>query len=136
MIVSSAAARRGLPYNGAYSATKAAQLSIAEALRVELGPSQIAVSCVMPIGTETEFFTSAERISGRRIDLPGAQPKRHSVQRVVRGMIRAIQKPRAEVFSSRPTRWGLVLNAAFPTLGDRVMARRMREFQEINRVQV
>ncbi|MEO6437195.1 MAG: SDR family NAD(P)-dependent oxidoreductase, partial [Tepidisphaeraceae bacterium] len=33
MIVSSAAARRGVPYLGPYAATKAAQLSIAEALR-------------------------------------------------------------------------------------------------------
>jgi NADP-dependent 3-hydroxy acid dehydrogenase YdfG len=36
VIVSSAAARRGLPLFGAYTAMKAAQLSIAEALRVEL----------------------------------------------------------------------------------------------------
>src|SRR5207244_4545188 len=82
MIVSSAAARRGLPYNGAYSATKAAQLSIAEALRIELTPMQIAVSCVMPIGTDTEFFAMAEKVSGRRIDPNGAHPRRHSVQRV------------------------------------------------------
>src|SRR5450755_3722307 len=59
MIVSSAVARRGLPFFGAYSATKAAQLSISEALRVELKPSGIAVTSVHPVGTETEFFDVA-----------------------------------------------------------------------------
>ena len=53
MIVSSAVARRGLPFFGAYSATKAAQLSLAEAMRVEARPRQIAVTSVHPIGTDT-----------------------------------------------------------------------------------
>ena len=44
VIVSSAVARRGLPFFGAYSATKAAQLSLAEALRVELKPKGITVT--------------------------------------------------------------------------------------------
>src|SRR6184192_1829925 len=105
MIVTSAAARRGLPYNGAYSATKAAQLSIAEALRVELRPLEIAVTSVLPIGTATEFFQAAEQVSGRRLDPSGTTPKRHSVKRVVKGMIHAIRRPRAEVWSSRATRW-------------------------------
>jgi NADP-dependent 3-hydroxy acid dehydrogenase YdfG len=63
MIVSSAVARRALPYFGVYSATKAAQLSLAEALRIELAPEKIAVTSVHPIGTETEF-SEASRIAG------------------------------------------------------------------------
>src|SRR5688572_7254820 len=51
MIVSSAAARRGVPYLGPYAATKAAQLSIAEALRVELRPHHVAVTSVHPVMT-------------------------------------------------------------------------------------
>ena len=46
VIVSSAAARRGLPMFGAYAATKAAQLSLAESLRVELRAQRIAVTSV------------------------------------------------------------------------------------------
>ena len=61
MIVSSAAARRGLPFFGAYSATKFAQLGLAEALRVELHDLKIAVTSVHPIGTNTDFFTTAEQ---------------------------------------------------------------------------
>jgi short-subunit dehydrogenase len=134
MIVTSAAARRGLPYNGAYSATKAAQLSIAEALRVELRPQQIAVTSVHPIGTATEFFDMAEQVSGRKLYPPGKAPKRHSVERVVDGMIRGIRRPCGEVWSSRPTRWGLVFNAAFPTLGDGVVHKGMEKFQKLNRL--
>ena len=44
MIVSSAAARRGVPFLGPYAATKAAQLALAEAMRVELKPRRIAVT--------------------------------------------------------------------------------------------
>jgi len=134
MIVSSAAARRGLPYNGAYSATKAAQLSIAEALRIELKPFDIAVSCVMPIGTETDFFTSAGRASGRSIDAPDKPSKRQSVEHVIGCMVRAIEKPRAEVWPSKPTRWGLAMNGMFPTLGDPVLLKQMRDFQRINAI--
>ena len=44
MIVSSPAARRGLPFFGPYAATKFAQLGLSEALRVELAPQRIAVT--------------------------------------------------------------------------------------------
>src|SRR5205823_6099955 len=68
MIVSSAVARRSLPYFGAYSATKAAQLALAEAMRVELRRSRIAVTSVHPIGTDTEFGdAAAARAGGSRI---------------------------------------------------------------------
>src|SRR5262245_39368900 len=113
MIVSSAVARRGLPYSAGYSATKAAQLSIAEALRIELRPARIAVSSVHPIDTETDFFSTAECISRRKLHEPGTVCRRHSVERVARGMVRAIRRPKAEVWSSPPTRWGLAINALF-----------------------
>src|SRR4051812_21766173 len=67
VIVSSVVARRGLPYFGPYSATKAAQLALAEAMRVELRDRPIAVTSVHPIGTDTEFGdVSADRSEGRR----------------------------------------------------------------------
>lgn len=132
MIVSSAAARRGLPYSAGYSATKAAQLSIAEALRIELRPAEIAVTSVHPIDTETDFFSTAENVSARRLHPPGISPKRHTVDKVVRGMVKAIRKPKAEVWSSPPTRWGLALNAMFPTAGDGVLLKMMRKFEDVN----
>src|SRR5206468_3542281 len=118
MIVSSAVARRGLPFNGAYSATKAAQLSLAEAMRVELRPQQIAVTCVLPIGTETDFFQAAENASWRKFNPTGARPYRQSVEHVARRMIRAIQRPTTEVWPSRIARWLTSFGTLTPGLAD------------------
>lgn len=126
VIVSSGAARRGLPYFGVYSATKAAQLSIAEALRVELKPQKIAVTSVHPIGTDTDFFTTAAGISGRRIpSRRGA--KRQTAEHVAKSIIKAIEHPTPEVWPFAPMRWLLAINAVFPSIGDRIMATHRRD---------
>lgn len=132
MLVSSGAARRGLPYMGVYSATKAAQLSIAEALRVELKGHRIAVTSVHPIGTETDFFTTAESLGKTRIQSRSRRSYRQSVEHVSRRMVRAVERPVAEVWPHRPTRWALALNALMPTVGDRIMAKEKREMDELN----
>jgi len=125
MIVSSAVARRGIPYFGAYSATKAAQLALAEAMRVELRPRGIAVTSVHPIGTDTEFGEAAERrAGGGRIGrVPGEV--RQSAGRVARAMARAIERPVPEVWPFAPSRWALSLATLVPRLVDRVMAKRV-----------
>jgi short-subunit dehydrogenase len=125
MIVSSAVARRGIPYFGAYSATKAAQLALAEAMRVELRPQRIAVTSVHPIGTDTEFGDAAAiRAGGGRIGhIPGEV--RQSAEQVARKMVRAIERPVPEVWPFAPSRWALGLATLAPRLVDRVMARRV-----------
>jgi short-subunit dehydrogenase len=133
MIVSSAAARRGLPYFGAYSATKAAQLSIAEALRVELQPDQIAVTSVHPIGTKTDFFEVAEHFGGMKITPPSAVEVRQSARRVAAALADAIRRPRREVWPFWPARFVLGLGTMMPGVVDWVMARqrgRMRQYNE------
>jgi short-subunit dehydrogenase len=128
VIISSGAARRGLPFFGAYSATKAAQLSLAEALRVELKPSRIAVTSVHPIGTQTDFFTTAADVSGRRIpSRTGA--KRQSAEHVARCIVKTIQNPKREVWPFAPARWALAINALFPGIGDRLMSTHRRDME-------
>src|SRR4051812_14862740 len=51
VIVSSIAGKRGVPFMGAYSATKFAQAGLAECLRAELAGSDIHVSVVYPVST-------------------------------------------------------------------------------------
>jgi short-subunit dehydrogenase len=132
MIVSSAAARRGLPYFGPYAATKAAQLSIAEALRVELRPDRIAVTSVHPVGTNTEFFEVAEKQSGMR--RPVADTKiRQTASTVARKMIRGIEHPRPELWPLRAARWALGLQTLMPGLVDRLMSKYHRQIEEVNR---
>ena len=101
MIVSSVLARRGLPYFGAYSATKAAQLSLAEAMRVELRDVPIAVTSVHPIGTDTEFGdVSAGQSAGRRPEVSGEV--RQSAADVAGAMARAIERPTPKSGPSAP----------------------------------
>lgn len=126
VITASAAARRGLPEFGGYTATKAAQLSIAEALRVELMRERIAVTSVHPCGTDTEFFRAAIRQSGR---LP---PRRNwielhqSAEQVALAIAGVIEKPRAELWPMRRFRLLMSLATFFPTLTDRILARRLQ----------
>ncbi|MCS7032559.1 MAG: SDR family NAD(P)-dependent oxidoreductase [Phycisphaerae bacterium] len=133
MIVSSAAARRGLPYLGAYSATKAAQLSLAEAMRVELREEGVAVTSVHPIGTETDFFQVAESLGGMRLETSSRRSFRQPVTRVTRAMVRGIERPKREVWTSLPTRVALALNALFPSIGDLIMRQMKRQLEAMNR---
>ena len=128
VIVSSAVARRALPWAGAYAATKAAQLSLAEALRVELKPKGIAVTSVHPVGTETEFETSAQ--AAAEADKPAPIRRspgevRQSPQRVARAIARGIERPRPEVWPFRPARWLAAVGTLVPGVVDRLLARRV-----------
>lgn len=53
--ISSIAAEAGLPYRGAYSASKAAVERLTEALRLELSPFGVQVCSVQPGGTRTDI---------------------------------------------------------------------------------
>jgi len=121
MIVSSILGRRASPWTAAYSATKAAQLSLAEALRVELRPARIAVTSVHPIGTRTEFLDVAA--PGRPVVDDGL---RQSAEHVARRMTAAIRRPCPEVWPSRPSRWLTSLATLCPGLADLAAARLAR----------
>lgn len=131
MIVSSAAARRGVPFLGPYSATKAAQLMLAESLRVELKDQRIAVTSVHPIMTKTEFGETAEASSD--VKLPRHRKPSQSVDYVVGRMVRAIEKPRPEVWPHQPTRFALILAMLFPRLADFQLGRYLRMVEKHNR---
>lgn len=129
MMISSAVARRGLPFFGAYSATKAAQLSLAEAMRIELLPHRIGVTSVHPGSTKTEFGDVSASLSG------GLRPSRismeieQSAQEVARRIIPAIERPRPEVWPIASYRWLTALGALFPRLVDRVMLKRREQIR-------
>jgi len=125
MIVSSAAGRRGIPCFGAYSATKFAQLGLAESLRIELRSWRIAVTSVHPIGTDTDFFTTAE--AGSKMKMPETQDFHQSAQTVARKMIAGIRRPRPEVWPLAPSRLGLGFAALMPRLTDYFVAKFSRE---------
>ena len=126
VIVSSVVARRGIPYYGAYSATKAAQLSLAEAMRVELRDDRIAVTSVHPVGTDTEFGVAARAAGNTNLSIRRFNGEvRQSAELVAKRMAAAIERPRPEVWPFRPSRWAVTVGTLIPGAVDRMMAKRV-----------
>jgi short-subunit dehydrogenase len=119
--VSSIVGRRGVPYRGAYSATKFALGGLTEALRVELTGSGIHVSLIYPIGTATEFHEVEARRAGR-----GRQGPIQSAEHVARTILRCIRRPRPEVYPFRPSWLLSVASVVAPRLVDLGMRRMLR----------
>jgi short-subunit dehydrogenase len=120
IIVSSVAGRRGIPYMGAYAATKFAQVGLGESLRAELRGSGIHVTLVFPISTRTEFFDVMTGESGFETEARG--PKQ-DVSAVADAIARAIEAPVPEVFPYRRARLLGLVNAVAPGFTDRLTRR-------------
>ena len=118
VIVSSIVGKRGVPYVGAYAATKFAQAGLAECLRAELDGTGIHVSVVYPISTETEFFEVMTRESGYATRASGP---RQSAEQVAEAIAQAIDRPVPEVFPYRKSRGLVLLNAVAPGFCDRLV---------------
>jgi len=115
--VSSIVGHRALPTGGAYAATKAAQISLTEALRAELKGTGVSACSVHPIGTTTEFGEVADRESGSK-SLGGPVGPQQTAQDVARAIVRCARRPRAEVFPYRASRVLVGLNAVAPGFVD------------------
>lgn len=120
VIVSSIVGQRGVPYMGAYSATKFAQVGMAECLRAELAGTDIHVSLVYPISTETEFFEVMTKESGFTTASHGLK---QSPEVVANAIARAIRRPVPEVYPYRPAKLLTILNAVVPAFCDRLVKR-------------
>jgi short-subunit dehydrogenase len=117
VIVSSIVGKRGVPYMGAYSATKFAQVGMAECLRSEVAGSNIHVSVVCPISTTTEFVEVMIRETGS--DVSRSLGPAQSVEAVADAVARAIARPVPEVYPYFMSRGLVLLNAFVPGFTDR-----------------
>ena len=120
IIVSSIVGKRGIGWGGAYSATKFAQVGLAEALRTELIDTGVRVSVILPVSTASELRAVIEREQG--ITISGHGP-RQSVDTVARAIVGAVRNPRPEVYPYGPSKLLAVLNAVTPGLANRVIRR-------------
>ena len=85
LLISSIVGRRGIPLMSGYSATKAAQAGFAESLRSELASTDIHVSAVYPVSTDTEYRAAMERDYGQSVSgLGPRQPVEHVAAAIVR----------------------------------------------------
>ena len=121
IIVSSIVGKRGVPYMGAYAATKFAQVGLAECLRAEVAGSPIYVSVVYPVSTETEFADVMSRETGAAVTR--AHGPRQHVDAVAGAIARAIERPVPEIYPYFKSRFLVILNALAPGLTDRVVQR-------------
>lgn len=118
IVISSIVGKRGVPFMGAYAATKFAQAGMAECLRSELAGTDINVTIVYPVSTPTEFNEVMARESGATSSAKGP---RQPAEEVADAIARAIAHPVPEVypyFKSRALVW---LNAVAPGFCDRVV---------------
>jgi uncharacterized protein len=120
LIVSSVVGKRGIPYMGAYAATKFAQAGLAECLRAELRDTGIHVSVVFPVSTETEFFEVMTRRSGFATRASGP---RQSAEDVAEAIARGLRSRAPEIYPFRAARGLVLLNAVAPGLTDRIVKR-------------
>jgi short-subunit dehydrogenase len=121
VIVSSIVGKRGVPYMGAYSATKFAQVGLAESLRSELAGSDIHVTVVFPVSTETEFFDVMSHETGA--DVRRSAGPSQSAEQVANAIARAIEHPVPEVYPYAQSRGLVWLNAFAPGFCDRLVKR-------------
>jgi NADP-dependent 3-hydroxy acid dehydrogenase YdfG len=120
IVVSSIVGKRGVPYMGAYAATKFAQVGLAECLRAELVGTGIHLSVVYPVSTETEFFDVMTTHSG---PITRALGPRQSPDDVGHAILKALEHPVPEVYPYRMARALAILAAVAPGLCDKVVRR-------------
>ncbi len=133
LMCSSCIGKIGIPHYGPYCATKGAQSLIARSMRHELKPLGVHVTCVHPVLTATEFSTVAsERSGGSRIadNMPRflVQPP----ERVARATVRALRKPRTEVWTSGVSRWVFAMLTAMPRVADVALGRVTKKYPPIS----
>jgi NADP-dependent 3-hydroxy acid dehydrogenase YdfG len=121
IVVSSIVGKRAVPYMGAYAATKFAQVGLAEALRSECAGTDIHVSVVYPVSTETDFFDVMTRETGTHVER--AFGPRQPVETVADAIARAIARPIPEVYPHRASRALVWMNALAPGFTDRFVKR-------------
>jgi len=122
VLVSSIIARRGIPGQVAYAASKAALNSIGEGLRIEWAGDRIAV-CLLDVGlTRTAFFATQPN-PGR---LPGPDVSAaDSPERVAEEILALDRHPEPERWLSWKWRALSLLGLLSPRLSDRYLVRRM-----------
>ena len=120
LFVSSIVGKRGVPQMGAYAATKFAQVGLAECLRAELSGSNIHVSVVFPVSTDTEFHQVMQETCGIASRANGP---RQTAEQVADAIARGIARPAPEIYPYRKARGLVLLNAIAPAFCDRFVKR-------------
>lgn len=113
LFVSSGVAVAGAPYIGDYSATKAYQLNLGQALHYELASYNIKVTVLMPGPTRTEAYSGRDDIDFSKMPMPPM-----TVERVVKVALNGLMKNKAVVIPGG-------MNKVMDFMTRRIMSRKM-----------
>lgn len=128
--VASVAALHGVPYLGAYSASKAALVALTQSLRAELHGSGVRFLTVYPGYTRTPLFDHEKQLGGARRPTTGYAAARD----VARAMVRAIEAGREELVLSSTGRALSLVRGILPRVVAQVMRRvaaQLRDPQQV-----
>ncbi|UCH14269.1 MAG: SDR family oxidoreductase [Bacteroidales bacterium] len=115
--ICSVAALHGVPYLGAYGASKAALVALSQSMRAELSKFGISLLVVYPGYTETDFFTNEKKVGN------AFRPKRPytPVQKVANEIIRSIENNKKELVLTLEGKALAITRAFLPGLVRKVM---------------
>jgi NADP-dependent 3-hydroxy acid dehydrogenase YdfG len=129
VLVSSVVGRRGVPGMGLYSASKFALHGLADAMRIELEPHDIAVSTMCPGLTNTEFHDAATGVKGTK---PPAS-EGETAEAVAAGILDLLRSGKPEAHRAgplSPKRWIGILGQLAPRFVDRQLQGYYKRRQE------
>lgn len=107
------------PYVSPYVSAKWALVGLSNVLRQELADAPgIAVSIVSPGAVDTPIYQHGANYIGRS---PRPLPPALPTERVVRAIVRAVDRPRREVFVGRVHRMGITAQHVAPDVYDRIV---------------
>lgn len=120
VLVSSIIGKKAMPFTGAYSATKFAQIGLGESLWAELKDSGVGVTVVCPGYTASEFHQASITKGNRR---QGKRPfKGQPAQHVAQAVLKAVNRGRREIHLTWPGKLILGLDRLSNTLSSQLMA--------------
>ena len=123
--ISSVAAKYGVPYLGAYSASKAALAALGQSLQAELAGSGISILTVYPGYTQTDFFKKEKNVGGAdRPDKPYTSP-----QKVAKAVVAGIESEKQELILSTEGKALVVFQGFIPWIVRREMERIARQLR-------
>ncbi len=124
--IASVAGLHGIPFLGAYSASKAALIATSQSLRTELAGSGIRVMIVYPGYTDTEIFEREVMVGGGKRPSAGYAP----VDEVAEAIVHAIERGSRDLIMTRRGKILSILRGAAPAIVERAMRKIASELRD------
>jgi short-subunit dehydrogenase len=123
--VASVAALHGVPYLGAYGASKAALVAVSQSIRAELAGSGIDVMLVYPDYTESGIYEHEKKVGGAHRPTRPYAPAGDVAERIVK----AVESGAHDLILSRRGRLLAALDGLLPSIVEREMRKIAEELR-------